>query len=227
MIKVYGYVRVSGKSQTDKGGYDRQEQTIKKYCAANNCEIEKIFKETISGTKDKENRPVFLEMLQAILNNGIKIIVVEGLDRLAREVRIQDSLLIYLVAKKITLISARTEENITEAISSDPMKKALVQIQAVFSELEKNQIILRMKKGREKKKKETGRCSGPLRYGSTPEEKEILKRISYMRRLSKGQTKRRSYQDIADILNGEGIATRQGKKWSGALVFHIHERGGK
>ena len=56
----------------------------------------------------------------------MKTVIVESMDRLARELRIQETLLIYPASKGVDLISARTEENITQAVKSDPLKKALV-----------------------------------------------------------------------------------------------------
>lgn len=75
--------------------------------------------EGVLGTKGELDRPVFQEMMQEILRNGVKIIIVERLDRLAREHRVQESLLIYLASKDVTLINASTEENVTEAVQAD------------------------------------------------------------------------------------------------------------
>ena len=97
--------------------------------------------------------------------------------------RIQETLLIYLTSKGVDLISARTEENITQAVKDDPLKKALVQIQGVFAELEKNQLVRRLRKGRERKLAATGRCDGRKPYGQTPEEKKVIERIRAMRRM--------------------------------------------
>ena len=63
-------------------------------------------------------------MIAEILSNGVNAIIIEGLDRLAREYRIQEQLLIYLVSKGISLIPANTGENVTQAIQDDPMKKS-------------------------------------------------------------------------------------------------------
>lgn len=65
-------------------------------------------------------------MVAAILRNGTKTVIIEGLDRLAREYRIQETLIIYLASKGIRLISARTEEDVTEAVMYDPMKRGQV-----------------------------------------------------------------------------------------------------
>ena len=126
MIKAFAYCRVSGKSQITGNGFDRQIQTIKKYCEESNFKIQRIFREQISGTKDENDRPRFKTMVATIIENDCDTVIVESLDRLAREYRIQESLLIYLATKGINIIAANTGENITKAISEDPMKKALI-----------------------------------------------------------------------------------------------------
>jgi DNA invertase Pin-like site-specific DNA recombinase len=221
MIKAYGYVRVSGRKQIDGHGFERQMDSINKLCKAEGYQIEKIFKEQISGTNDETERPEFSSMCAEILSNGIRIVIVESLDRLAREYRIQEQLLIYLSSKGIDLIAANTGENVTKAISDDPMKKALVQMQGVFAELDKSQTIRKLKKARDKIRNEKGKCEGPKRYGETKEEAAILKRVRYMRRRPKNKGKPRTFQSIADQLNTEGIKTRQGKEWNAALIYNI------
>jgi DNA invertase Pin-like site-specific DNA recombinase len=221
MIKAFAYCRVSGLGQVQGSGFDRQLDTIEKYAKSAGYEIGQVFKEQISGTTDETDRPEFSAMVTSILSNGCRTIIVESLDRLAREYRIQESLLIYLASKGITLIAANTAENVTAAISEDPMRKALIQIQGIFAELDKSLLVRKLRKARDKKRKDTGRCEGPQPYGSLPGEEEILKRVRYMRRRSKGQAKPMTYQAIADTLNGEGIKTRQGKDWTAALIFNI------
>ena len=122
-VKAYGYLRVSGQSQLEGNGLDRQLEGIQSFTKAKGYEIIKVFKEeAVSGTMDEHHRPAFKEMIAEILRNGIDTIIIESLDRLAREYRIQEQLLIYLVSKGIDLISANTGENVTQAIQDDPMK---------------------------------------------------------------------------------------------------------
>ncbi len=225
-IKVYGYLRVSGGVQVDRGGFSRQEKAIKGFCKQHKYTINSVFKEKgISGTKDEMDRPAFQDMVGSILSNGVSTIVVESLDRLSREYRIQEQFLIYLIGKGISLISANTGECVTDAIQGDPMKKALVQIQGVFHELDKSQIVRRLIKGREKVKAEKGKCAGSKHYGEdSEEEKGIIKRIGYMRRLSRGATKRMSFLKIANTLNEEGIKTKRGNNWTATGVKNIIDK---
>lgn len=218
-MKAYAYVRVSGKGQVGGDGFTRQEEAIRRYAEKNKIEVMGVFKEEgISGTKGEADRPAFQEMLSEILKDGVRTVVVEGLDRLAREYRIQETLLIYLASKGIDLISAGTEENVTEAVMADPMRKALVQIQGVFAELEKNLLVKKLRVARERKRKETGKCEGRRSYQEAMP--EVVREIKRLRRKNKGMP-RMSYRKIAEQLNETGWTTISGKAWTGVLVQSV------
>ena len=214
---VFAYVRVSGKGQLEGNGFDRQLETIEAYCKKNNYIIERVFKEQVSGTTDVEDREEFSDMVSEILKNGTNIIIVERLDRLAREYRIQEQLLIYLAAKGITLISAATSEDVTESINADPMKKALIQIQGIFAELEKSLLVKKLKKARDKKRLENGKCEGPKPFYSGS---DVLQEIRKLRKKRKGKG-HMPYAKIADELNQKGFRNAKGKEFNAAAVRAI------
>jgi len=91
--QAFAYLRISSKGQKGGNGFDRQLLEIEKYAKSHNVGIVEVFKEDVSGTKDETSRPQFQEMVADLLKNGIRTIVLERLDRLAREYRIQESLL--------------------------------------------------------------------------------------------------------------------------------------
>jgi DNA invertase Pin-like site-specific DNA recombinase len=217
--KAFGYLRVSGQGQVSGDGFTRQEETIQAYADKAGVEIVKFFREEgVSGTKGELDRPAFQDMMEAILRNGVKTIIVERLDRLAREYRIQESLLIYLASKDVTLINASTEEDVTQAIQDDPMKKALVQIQGIFAELEKNLLVKKLRKARERKREQEGHCEGRKTYAEA--QPEVIEEIKRLRRKPKGGT-RMTYREIAEELNRKGFKTRLGRTFSGQTVQNI------
>ena len=219
--RAYGYVRVSGKSQLTGKGFDRQEETIQAYAEKACYEIVTIYREeAVSGTKGEADRPAFQEMMSEILRNGVRVVIIEGLDRLAREYRIQETLLIYLASKGVTLISARTEEDVTEAIHSDPMRKALVQIQGIFAELEKNLLVKKLRKAREQVRTAKGKCEGRKGYAESEQHDALLKRIKELRR-KKPKQKRMTYQQTAELLNQEGFKTASGKPFTAMIVVNL------
>lgn len=227
-MEAFGYLRVSIKGQIDKDGFRRQRDAIRRYANQRKITIPRYYEEKgVSGTKDESGRPAFQEMVTDILSNGVRTVIVERLDRLAREYTIQEQLLIYLASKGISLINASTGENITEAINTDPMKKAIIQIQGVFSGLEKSLLVKRLQKAREQKKAETGKCEGAKGWNEIDpaRKEEVLKLVRWLRRKPRGGGRQKSYQAIADHLNKKGIETLRGGTWSAQLVRAFHQNG--
>lgn len=223
MVNAYGYCRVSGAGQIDGNGFERQENAIRAFATKHKIVIVHVYREQVSGVKDQDDREVFQEMVSAILRNGVRTIIVEGLDRIAREYRIQEQLIIYLASKGITLIDARTGEDVTAAISSDPMKKALIQMQGIFAELEKNLLVKKLRLARESRRMADGKCEGRKGWGDVPEKRDaILGQIRALRRKPK-LGKRLTYVEVANQLNelamNDDICTTITKKpWTGAMV---------
>lgn len=171
-------------------------------CQDSGCEVAGVFREQVSGTKDEAERPEFSSMVSAILKNGVQTVVAESLDRLARHYQVQEQLLIYLASKGIDLISANTGENVTEAVSSDPMKKAVIQIQGIFTELDKSLTVKKLRAAWERVKADTGKCEGRKGYQDSADASALITEIKRLRRKPRGRGKRRlTYQQVATRLN--------------------------
>jgi len=220
---VYAYLRVSGRGQVVGHGFDRQLESIKAFCDQQGYEINQVFKEQVSGTTDETDRPEFSAMVTTILKDGVDTVIVESLDRFARELRIQEQLLIYLASKDINLISANTGENVTKAITDDPMKKAMVQMQGIFAELDKSLLVKKLRKSREKVRKDKGKCEGRKSYKETEKGAEILREIRRLRRRRKGR-KQRTFKEVAALLNEQGYTAANGKPFTGNTVRGILHR---
>jgi DNA invertase Pin-like site-specific DNA recombinase len=218
MKQAVGYCRVSSKGQTDGTGLDRQEQIIKQYARKNKYQLVKVYQEAMTGTK--ADRPEFTQMLADLLSNSCRVIIIERLDRLARDLGVQLQLVGLLCSKGLTLISADTEQDVTAAFSGDPMLKAMIQVQGVFSELDKSMLVKKLRKAREAKKAKTGRCEGIKPYGFYPGEDKIIKRIKQLYRKPHGQP-RMGYRAMARQLNAEGFQTRSGVPWRDTHIKSI------
>lgn len=218
-MNAVAYLRVSGKDQVDGGGFDRQNGSCSNLASAKQFTVARTFEEkAIPGWKDEDERPAFKEMIAYMLDSQTKIVIIESLDRLARSYRVQEQLILYLAAKDLTLYSANTGENITEAVMGDPMKKALVQIQGVFAELDKSMIVAKLRKGRQRVKALRGRCEGGKPFGHYEGEGLILASI-----LAQGKAGF-PCKDIAERLNSRRLPTRSGKPWSGPVIAKILRR---
>ena len=224
--KAFAYLRVSsqGQGQKDRDGFPRQRQAIDAFAKTNRIDLAGEYKDEIAGKAQADDRPKFKQMVTDMLTNSVRAVIVERLDRLAREYRIQEELALYLAGHGIDLYSADTGENISDSLRADPMKKALVQMRGVFAELDKSMLVLKLRKARDAKSEKAGRrIEGRKRYGTRPGEKDVL---ALMRRLYKKPYRRdrRTFSQIARILNEKGILSRQGLEWSDPAVRQILQR---
>jgi site-specific DNA recombinase len=216
------YCRVSGLGQVDGDGFTRQLTACRSWAESNGYSIKAEYREEgISGKTDMDGRPAFQQMITDLLANGCRTILCESLDRLAREYRVQEQLLIYLASKGIGLIPVNTGENVIESLMGDPMRRALVQIQGIFAELDKNMTVRKLRGARKRKKEQTGRCEGRKPFGDWPAEASALNRIHALARDGN------SPANIAATLNVERIPTRYGGEWFPNSVARILKRGAK
>jgi DNA invertase Pin-like site-specific DNA recombinase len=213
--KAVGYVRVSGKGQVNGTGPDRQREAINAYAAQSGLAVATIYEETYTGTE--ADRPMFTEMLRDLLTNGCRTILVENLDRFARDLSVQLQLTALLASRGLVLVNATTGQDVTAAMQQDPMTRAMIQVQAVFSELDKRLTVAKLRKARQLKRRKTGRCEGRRPFGSCPGEADTLRR---MRELNDGRT----FYGVAAELNRQGLASRTGKPWTPTSVRRILSR---
>src|SRR5215469_2260549 len=94
MTKAFSYLRVSGRGQIEGDGFDRQTEAIRKYAAGHGIEIVEVFREEgVSGTKEMDDRPALAGLLAALEENGIRTVLIEKLDRLARDLMVQETII--------------------------------------------------------------------------------------------------------------------------------------
>ena len=210
MKKAFGYLRVSGKSQVEGDGFDRQREKIEKFAAANGIEIVQWFEEKgVSGSI--EERPALTEMMVALMSNGVRIFMIEKLDRLARDPMIQEHIIADCRQREIEIISADEPD----LCKDDPTRELLRVIMGAISRYDKKMIVLKLKAARSRMKSKTGRCEGIKPYGELAGESDTLARMNSLRASG------RNYEQIAKQLNVDGLATRSGGVWFAATVRKI------
>lgn len=210
--KAFGYLRVSGPSQVDGDGFPRQRENILKWAAANHVEIVRWFEEEgVSGTLAE--RPALSEMMVALMSNGVRLVVVEKLDRIARDQMVQETIIQSLMKQGFELLSAHAgEENLC---GNDPGRKLMRTIMGAIAEYDKTMIVLKLRAARKRRTAQDGRCEGRKPFGHYEGEAAILARIQELR--SAGV----NYEQSAKELNAQGITTRSGGKWYPATVRRI------
>jgi DNA invertase Pin-like site-specific DNA recombinase len=213
--KAFAYLRVSGRGQVEGDGFPRQKAAIKAYADAHGVRIARYFQEEgVSGTKDLENRPALTELMLALHSNGVTTVIVEKLDRLARDLMIQETIVADLRKSGFTLISVAEPD----LCSDDPSRKLVRQIFGAISEYERAMIVLKLKASRQRMRAKIGRCEGRKPYGAREGEREVIGRIVGFRENGL------NYSEIAAKLNALGITSRSGGVWFPANVSRILER---
>lgn len=234
MKTAFAYMRVSGSSQIEGDGFQRQHFSIATFAAARGYDSVTYFQEeAVPGKTEMTDRPAFLEMVASALAAGVKTIIVEALDRLAREYRVQEMLLTYLASKGIDLIAANTGENVTEALMGDPMRRALVQIQGILAELDKNLIVSKLFKARKRARDRGERCEGqppfgfktlkekgkPVRLEQVPEEQLTIAFVKHCHQ--KGMN---LWSIVSVLEESSTMRPRRGKHWHPMQVKRILDR---
>lgn len=213
MDKAFAYLRVSGKSQLDGDGFDRQRVGIQKFCSENGIAIVQEFQErAVPGKTEWGDRPAWMEMVNTL--NGVRTIIVESLNRLARDLMVQEHIIVDLRRRGVTLISVAEPDLCID----DPTRKLLRQIMGAIAEYDKTMIVIKLRGARGRVKAATGRCEGRKPYGMKDGEAQWLERMRGLR--AEGAM----FDRIAEELNQAGAITRYKKQWIGATVCQILER---
>ena len=218
MTKAFAYLRVSGKGQVEGDGFTRQLEAIKKYAAHGDIKIVKVYREEgVSGTTDWESRPAFSEMMAAMLANGTRTVLVERLDRCARDLMVQESIIADFKRKGLSIISV----NEPDLCSDDPSRVLMRQMLGAFFQYEKTLLVAKLKGARMRVKARWGTCEGRKPYGARDGEAYIIELIRSRR--DGGMT----MDKIAETLNDVGHKPRSGKKWYGSSVRNVLLRAAK
>jgi len=185
--KVLGYLRVSTSEQVAGFGLDVQAKAIKDYCKANGLRLARTFSDAgLSGSNGLATRPELREALQLIEGHEADGIVVYRLDRLARDLILQETLVIKIREAGAAVLSV-TEPDID---SAEPTRTLVRQVLGCIAEYERGVIRQRMMAGKAAKVARGGYGGGRPPFGWRAEGRELVPEpgeqatIALVRRLS-------------------------------------------
>jgi DNA invertase Pin-like site-specific DNA recombinase len=223
MAKAVAYLRVSGKGQIEGDGFPRQREAVGRYANAAGLELVGEYRdEGVSGTKELEDREGLSELLARIRANGVRLVIVERADRIARDLLVSEVILGQFRDLGVRVIAAEGGTDLT-AGDDDPTRVLIRQVLGAVSQFEKAVIVSKLKAARQRKRRATGRCEGRKPFGSKSGESEIVVYIAKLRRKPKGG-ERLSFAAIAERLNAEAVPTRTGRPWAPETVRGIAQR---
>ena len=212
------YLRTSTDNQAKNETINIQRDEILKYTKDG---VDRFFSDDgISGKKDLDDRPGLAELLDFIENNEVDEVIIYKLDRLARDVGLQEYLIRQMNKSGVKLVSVKDEN-----IDDDPQRKLFRVMLGAIAEYERSLIDMRMTAGRLNKARKGGYSGGGVPLGYKTKGKELvvdnenvetIKKVFYLRRY-----KRYSMNKIAKELNENNIPTARGGKWYSSTIQSI------
>lgn len=224
---VVKYIRVSGRGQINGDGPERQRDAIIKFCEAHKlCRplSSEFFERAVSGTVEAVDRPAFASLLQYVDSCPRKIsaIVVERMDRLARDLMVSELLLAECRRRGLKVYAVDQGALIDMASEGgDPTRVLIRQILGALAQWEKTMLVSKLRSARERKKAATGRCEGKKPFGTRPGEVELINLAHNFRLVLDDVDQPMEYEAIAKHFNESGFRTRHGKSWNKRNVRHL------
>jgi len=229
-VKLIGYARVSTDVQVEHGlGLEVQEQALRAWAKAHGHQLVEVLQELgVSGTKELADRPALADALDAIRHRRVGGVVVVRLDRLARDLVLQEQLLAEVRRLDGEVFSTSAgEAGYLKDDPDDPSRKLIRQILGAVSAYEREMISLRLRSGRRRKAERGDYAYGAPPFGSraegkalveVPEERETLARITELK------TAGASLREIATVLQAEGRPPKRGGSWHPETLRRAAER---
>lgn len=218
-MKVVGYLRVSTDRQAEDGfGMAVQEAKVRAWCKEGGHRLVGIFRdEGISGTKGLGEREGLADAIAAIRGKSAEGIVVPKLDRLARDLIVQEQALaeVWRLGGQVFTCAPGEADYLTDD-PDDPSRKLIRQVLGAVSEYERAMIVVRLRSGRRAKAARGGYAYGAPPFGYRVEGRELVddedeqEALDLMAEL---HNRGCSLREIAEELNSEGVKTKRGGTW--------------
>ena len=178
--------------------------------------VREFYDPAVSGADPIQDRPGFGELLAYITGNGARIVLVENASRFARDLAVQIAGHDLLKGRGIDLIPVDAPDHFTDETPTAVMVR---QILGAVSEFEKASLVQKLRKAREHKKAETGRCEG-----RKPVPDAVVKEAKRLRRKNPRTGKRRSLRRVAAELAEMGYQAVSGKPYGAESVKQMVAR---
>ena|ERR1039457_768684 len=181
----------------------------------------------VSGAHDLEDREGLSAALTMLLDGQAQGLVVAHMDRLSREMTVQEAILSQVWAAGGRVFSADAQGEILQDDPDDPMRRAMRQMAGVFAELERGMIRARLARGKRAKRAAGGYAGGYVPLGKVVAGKDFAvdeveqATVDHIVRLrSEGS----SLRQIIVALNAGGYRTKRGGEWYPSTISRVVSR---
>lgn len=232
MLRLVGYLCVSTEGQvTDGLGLDVQQDAIRAWVRHGGHRlIATCSDEGRSGKKDLTERIGLAEALEHLSAKRAEGIVVYRLDRLARDLVLQEQLLREIWHSGGEVFSTAGGEGNIRNDPDDPSRKLIRQVLGAVSEYERDMIVLRLQRGRALKNARGGYAYGAPHFGAQKSEQKELKdhpdELRTVTRILELHRAGVSQRAIAQLMEAEGSRAKRGERWYPMTVGRVITRYG-
>ena len=236
-MKLIAYIRVSSQSKADhEDSAGEQERKLRAWAKRNRHTIVDVMADEgvtghngdegieANGLADRVALPVALADLAAGKAAGI---VVTKLDRLARDLILQEQLLaeIHRQGGEPFTVSP-SEQAFLGDDPADPSRKLIRRVLGAVSEYERDMVVLRLRGGKLRKRSAGGYIGGYVPFGYRPggkghDAEPVPAEAAAVNRILALRAEGKSYREIIATLEAEGIRPRSAERWSPSTVRGI------
>jgi DNA invertase Pin-like site-specific DNA recombinase len=213
--KAVAYLRTSSATNVgaDKDSEKRQTEAISAYAKRAGIEIVASFYDAdVRGADPIDTRPQFTAMLDLLLSNGTRTIIVETASRFSRDLITQETGWALLKAQGVSLIAADSPDAF---LDDTPTAVLIRQVLGAVSQFEKAVLVAKLKGARDRKRAVTGKCEGRKSHAEMNPDLVALARKLHRYPVN---GKRRSLRDVASDLFTAGHMSSTGKAFTAATV---------
>ncbi|WP_082953900.1 recombinase family protein [Mesorhizobium sp. AA23] len=219
--KVVAYLRTSSAANvgSDKDSEMRQREAVELYARSAGLEIVETYHDAaVSGADAVTARPGFSAMLERLLSNGVRAILVETASRFARDLIVQETGYEMLKARGIDLIAVDSPESF---VADTPTANLIRQVLGAVAEFEKAMLVEKLRGARERKRMATGRkVGGRKNYAEIDGGPKMIALAKKLHRYSVNG-KRRTLAEIAEALEYEGFVSSAGTRYTPTAVLRM------
>lgn len=223
------YTRVSTATQARGESLADQEHDGRAWAESRGHNVVAVYSDPgRSGRLPAAERPGLASALEALTTGTIDALVVRDLDRLARELTVQEAVLATIwSSENAKVYEYASGREVLRDDPDDPMRTAMRQMAGVFAELDRRMVVKKLRDGRRSKARKGQHAVGPAPYGWKSASGELLpvpaeqRALERMRELAAEGLR---HADIAERLQAEGHPTKRGGAWSQPVVSRILAR---
>ncbi|MEU8902216.1 recombinase family protein [Streptomyces mirabilis] len=220
-LRLVLYVRVSTGGQLDGYGLEAQETDGRKWARKYGHRIVQVCQDgAVTGKSTDDERAGLTEALGLLAAGEADGILAPTLDRLARELTIQEAALSVVWAYGARAFTVDHGEHLADD-EDDPMRTFVRHVMGAAAQLERGLIVKRLRSGRRTKAAAGGYAYGSPAYGYQAVNKELVEapeEMAVLKQMDAWKGEGLGVRGIAARLNEKGIPSKRGGRWHPTTV---------